>query len=219
VGGTNAADANLIANNNGFGVEILGQGNTVSGNSIFRNTGRAITLDPAANTNQSAPVLTAATATRASGTLTSLSNETYRIEVFYSPDFNPNGQPQAKTFLGATNVTTGSNSNANFSISFNQTISSGFLTATATDPVGDTSAISDGLAVSVPSLNIALVGGQARVFWLTNFSAFTLQSNGNVVQPNGWADVPGVPGITGSNFFRDFALTGAPSRFFRLRSQ
>jgi autotransporter-associated beta strand protein len=217
VGGTNAADANVIANNNGFGVELAGQANAVWGNSIFGNTGRGIRLDPPANTNQSAPVLTAATANSASGTLTSLSNETYRIELFYSPDFNPNNQPQAKTFLGATNVTTGSSSNANFSIRFNQTISSGFLTATATDPVGDTSAISDGLVVSVPTLNIALVSGQARVLWLTNFSAFTLQSN-NIAQPTGWADVPGAPGITGSNFFRDFAPTGAPIRFFRLRS-
>jgi hypothetical protein len=67
-------------------------------------------------------------------------------------------------------------------------------------------------------LNIALVSGQARVFWLTNLGALILQTNGSIVQLNGWGDVPGAYGTTGSNFFRDFPPTN-PARFFRLRSQ
>jgi hypothetical protein len=69
-----------------------------------------------------------------------------------------------------------------------------------------------------PRLEITLVSGQARVFWLTNVSGFILQSNGSVVQPAGWADVSGTPGVTGSNFFLDFPPIGT-TRFFRLRWQ
>jgi hypothetical protein len=193
------------------------------GNSIFRNTGRAIHLDPlGANNNQSAPVVTSVTGgagiTTVSGTLTSLSNTAYRVELFHNPDFNPNGQPQAWVFLGATNVTTSTSSNASFSITFNQSVTSGFVTATATDPSGNTSGISDGLAFSAPVLNIARVSGQARVFWLTNVGSFILQTNGNIVQNHAWGDVPGANGTIGSNFFRDFPPTN-PARFFRLRSQ
>jgi autotransporter-associated beta strand protein len=226
VGGTNGADANIVAYNNGFGVSINGQHTTnvsVLGNSIFRNTGRAIHLDPlGANNNQSAPVVTGVTGgagiTTVSGTLNSQSNTAYRVELFHNPDFNPNGQPQAWVFLGSTNVTTSSSSNARFSITFNQSVTSGFITATATDPTGNTSGISDGLAFSAPVLNIARVSGQARVFWLTNVGAFILQTNGDIVLHNGWGDVPGANGTSGSNFFRDFPPTNA-TKFFRLRSQ
>jgi hypothetical protein len=225
VGGTNGADANIVAYNNGFGVSINGQHTTnvsVLGNSIFRNTGRAIHLDPlGANNNQSAPVVTSVTGgagiTTVSGTLNSQSNTAYRVELFHNPDFNPNGQPQAWTFLGATNVTTSSSSNASFSITFNQSVTSGFITATATDPSGNTSGISDGLVFSAPVLNIVRVSGQARVFWLTNVGSFILQTNGDIVLHNGWGDVPGANGTIGSNFFRDFPPTNA-TKFFRLRS-
>jgi hypothetical protein len=220
VGGTNQADGNLIAYNNGVGVDIFGSKITVEGNSIFRNTGRAIKLESSANNSQTAPVLNNVTALGSvtiQGTLTS-SNATYRVEFFHNPDIAPSNAPQAWTFLGAIDVTTSTSSNANFGVSFPQTLLGGFITATATDPAGNTSAISDGVALSgQPRLGIALISGQARLLWQTNFTSFVLQTNANVAQSNGWADVPGAPGVTGSNFFRDFGPTGA-TRFFRLRS-
>ena len=153
--GTNTADANTVADNNGFGVEVAsGSASSVLGNSIFRNANRAVHLESGANSNQAAPVLTSATAGVGSltvnGTLTSLSNRAYRIEFFHNPDFNPSNQPQAWNFLGFTNVTTAANSNASFSITFQQSLSGGFLTATATDTNGSTSGISDGQAMSLP---------------------------------------------------------------------
>ncbi|PWU08288.1 MAG: hypothetical protein C5B50_29860 [Verrucomicrobia bacterium] len=222
VGGTNIADANTIAYSSGIGVDIsLASLVSVLGNSIFRNTGRAIQLD-SGNNGQGAPVLTNATLGSGSvnikGTLTSNSNTTYRLEFFHNPDFLPGNQPQAWIFLGSTNLTTGSSSNASFAITFNQTLTGGFVTATATDPAGNTSGISSGLALpSAARLNITLSNNLARVFWLTNLTAFTLQSNGNIILPSGWADVPTPYGTTGSNFFRDFAPSGPPL-FFRLRS-
>ncbi len=221
LGGTNRADANVLAYNNGSGAYVYGQNITVWGNSIFRNTGRGIKLDPGANNNQSTPKLSsvsqAPVGTIVTGTLTSLSNTTHRVELFYNPDFAPTNQPQAWLLIGVTNVTTDSSSNATFSVTCSQSFAGGFFTATATDPAGNTSSVSDGLSVLPPRLDIALVSGQARVVWLTNLGGFILQSNGSIAQPLGWGDVPGTPGVFGSNFFRDFTPTNAPG-FFRLRS-
>jgi Bacterial Ig domain len=222
IGGTNTADANYIAYNHLFGVDLAGLNDSALGNVIFRNASRGLYVATYANNSPSAPVLTSASlapgGVAISGTLTSQSNTVYRLEFFQNLDFLPNNQPQAWFFLGATNVTTDSSSNASFSITFSQLLVDGFVTATATDPSGDTSSVSDGLLLQLPRLNIGLTAGQVRLLWLTNFSGFILQSNSRVVQPLGWADVPGNPGITGSNFFRDFPPASA-EQFFRLRSQ
>ena len=222
VGGTNASNANLIGYNNGFGVDIFGANTAVLGNSIFRNTARGIKLESGANNNQSAPALMSATAAGSSltivGSLASNSNTTYRIEFFHNSDLAPSNAPQAWVFLGFTNVTTDGSSNASFSVTFNQTVSGGFITTTATDPSGNTSEISDGLAFSgSPRIDITRSGSQIRVLWLSNLTSFTLQSNANLAQPNNWSNVPGSPGISGTNFFRDFPANPSP-RFFRLRS-
>jgi hypothetical protein len=218
IGGTNLSDANIIANNSGAGVDINSRTNvSVLGNSIFRNTGRAII-----GSGSQAPVLTntttASSAVTVKGTFSGRGSTTYRLEFFYNADFSPSNAPQAWTFLGATNATTGPSGNGNFAVTFNQTLSGGFITATATDPNGNTSGISDGFALPTAAhVGITLVSGQPRVLWLTNFSGFILQSNANLLFSNGWHDVPGSPGTLGSNFFFDFPPTNA-ARFFRLRS-
>jgi hypothetical protein len=241
VGGTNIADANVIAYNDGPGVQISSgdfdtgaTNHTILGNSIFANVGLAIDLgsfgsitndpgdvDAGPNNLQNFPVLSAATpgpgSVTISGTLNSVSNKAYRLEFFHTPvEFAVGNQQQAKTFLGATNVTTDSSGNASFSVTFNKTISGGFITATATDPAGNTSEISTGLGFAFARLNIARNGAQVRVLWPTNLTTFNLQSNADVALPAGWMNVPGTPGLTGSNFFRDFTPNG--STFFRLRS-
>ena len=234
VGTTNSADANIIANNNGPGVLLNdGTNHAVLGNSIFRNSGLGIDLAPAGvtpndpgdvdvgvNNLQNFPVITTVTPTSGgvtvNGALNSISNTTYRLEFFHSPDFAPNGQPQAKTFLGTTNVSTDAGGNASFSVVLNQTAGGGFITATATDPAGNTSEISAGLAFAAARLDIANLGAQVRVFWVTNLSGYLLQSNSSVALSGGWTNVPGAPGVSGSNYFRDFSPTDAP-RYFRLR--
>jgi autotransporter-associated beta strand protein len=233
VGGTNLADANLIAYNGAAGVTVSGgTRNAILGNSVFGNTGLAIDLggtgrtgndagdgDTGPNDLQNFPDLSAAVpapgSITLSGVLTSSISTTYRIEFFHSPDFSPASQPQAKTFLGFTNVTTDGSGIASFSVTINQTVSGGFVTATATDPVGSTSEISGGLPFA--RLNVTRIGGQVRVLWLTNLTTFVLQSNANVAVPSGWSNVVGAPGVSGSNFFRDFPPIPSP-RFFRLRS-
>jgi len=117
-------------------------------------------------------------------------------------------------FLGSTNVTTDTNGNASFSVTFPTNLPAGFITATATDPAGNTSEISDGLPTA--RLEITRAGSQVRVLWLTNLGGFVLQSNISVLQSNTWPNVAGTPGVTNASFFRDFPLGEAP-RFFRLR--
>jgi hypothetical protein len=136
-----------------------------------------------------------------------------RLEFFQSADFAPNDQPQAGTFLCSTNVTTDASGNASFTVTINTNLSTGgFITATATDPFGSTSEVSDGLTLA--SLNIVLSGSQVRVLWLSNLTGFVLQSNANIIQST-WSNVPGSFGVTNASFFRDFPLTDTP-RFFRL---
>jgi len=235
IGGTNLTDANLIANNGSRGISLTsGTRNAILGNSIFHNAGLGIDLsgndrtgndagdtDTGPNNLQNFPVLTSvipAGVLTISGTLNSISNTTYLLDFFHSPDFAPNNQPQAATFLAFTNITTDSSGNATFTLTVPTNLpSGGFITATATDPFGSTSELSDGFTVaSSASLNIMLLGSQVRVLWLTNLTGFILQSNASVIQPNTWSNVPGTPGISNVNFFRDFPLTDAP-RFFRLR--
>jgi len=232
IGGTNLADANVIGNNGLAGIALSdGARNAFLGNSIVHNGRLGIDLAGANRTDndlgdidigpndlQNSPVLTSVTPAAGlltvSGTLNSGSNTTYRIELFNSPDFGPNNQPQAASFLGFTNVTTDSNGNIAFTITIATNLpGSAFLTATATDPLGNSSEISDGQTVA--SLNIVSLGSQVRVFWLTNLSAFILQSNASIIQPNNWSNVPGANGVINSNFFRDFPGSES-TRFFRL---
>jgi autotransporter-associated beta strand protein len=165
-GGGDGANGNLIANNNGPGVHVsAGTNHAVLANSIFRNSGLGIDLgtigpnpndlgdlDSGPNNLQNTPVLASnivadSTALVLNGTLQSATLTTYRLEFFHSPDFAPNNQPQGRTFLGSTDVATDGNGNTNFSVMVMVPSISGFITATATDPAGNTSEMSAGAGI------------------------------------------------------------------------
>jgi hypothetical protein len=208
VGGNEGADANLVFNNNGPGVHVsAGTNNFVSGNSIFRNSGLGIDLgnlgpdandlgdlDSGANNLQNTPALASnivadSSSVIVNGSLASAVLTTYRLEFFHSPDFQPSGQPQARTFLGSTTVTTDGNGNANFSVMPVLPSIGGFISATATDPAGNTSEISpptgvqnsDFFAGMLPTL--AVVGGNnqtssANLFLPAPLVVFVSAANG-----------------------------------------
>lgn len=161
IGGPDPGQGNLIAFNGGPGVLVyLGNGNAISGNSIFGNGGIGINLggegsvndapptndagdvDIGANDLQNAPVITQVTpgagSTRIQGTLNSLPNRLHRLEFFSSPT-NPAAfyLSEGKTYLGSSNVTTDGSGNAAFDVTLPQT--SEYVSATATDPDGNTS--------------------------------------------------------------------------------
>lgn len=152
IGGTTFGSANLIASNNGYGVEIDDVGttnNSVLGNSICGNAYEGIALF-SGDYSLPAPSLTTAvlgTNTTVTASLASSSNKTFRIEFFASPPGTVN--VQGETFLGAINATTGNGGTVNFTAGLGSTVPEGaFITATATDPNGNTSPFSSPVSVT-----------------------------------------------------------------------
>jgi len=155
IGGTVPGAGNTITQNGGVGVfNAGGRGNSILGNSISSNGpgfgpgGLGIDLgvngvtpndagdgDTGPNNLQNFPVLTSVTSiggtTTIQGTLNSLANSTFRIELFASNAADPSGFGEGQTFLGSSNVQTDGSGNA--TIDFSTTTPTGnIFTATAT---------------------------------------------------------------------------------------
>ena len=163
IGSTNSSEGNVIAYNSEYGVLLLttsATNNAVLGNSIHdnRNLGIEIGLDgvtandsldadDGANGLQNYPVIHSATtgSVYMGGTLGSKPLTTYRVECFLNTNNTIYGVGEGQVYLGYTNLTTaadGSVSNC-FIISFSYAAKTGqYVTATATDPFGNTSEFS-----------------------------------------------------------------------------
>ncbi len=142
VGGLITGAGNTIAFNLQEGVLVDGGQCAILGNSIFDNGG-SISLLNGANNYSATPALTAATnslgATRFLGRLTSTPGTTFRIEFFASPASVGEG----KTYLCSTSVDTDGTGLGTFNVLFSTgNISGQYATATATDPLGNTSEFS-----------------------------------------------------------------------------
>jgi CSLREA domain-containing protein len=152
IGGTATDAGNVIAFNNGAGVGlgISANRNAISGNAIFSNGNRGIVLDfnnfpfndpgdgdAGANNRQNFPVLTAVSSggsnTTIQGTLNSTANKIFRLEFFSNAACDSSGHGEGQVYLGSTDVTTDSSSNAAFDVSLPVAVTVGQLvTATAT---------------------------------------------------------------------------------------
>jgi len=159
IGGMASGAANLIAFNSGDGTFIeSGVANAILSNSIFSNAGLGIDLAPdgvtpndpgdgdtGPNNLQNFPVLTQASSpggtTSVQGSLNSTANTSFSLQFFSSPVCDPSGHGEGQTFLGSTPVTTDGAGNASFAASLPATAGS-FVTATATDPAGNSSEFS-----------------------------------------------------------------------------
>jgi len=167
IGGVNPGEGNIIAFNGtnipassvpGITVQS-GEGNRISGNSIYGNTGLGIDIgrdgvtandpcdpDIGPNKRQNFPVLTSVTggtSTRIQGTLNSTANTLYRLEFFASNACDPLGNGPGQSFIGYLDVTTDGNCNATFDVTYlYATVGGQPVTATATDPSGNTSEFS-----------------------------------------------------------------------------
>lgn len=166
IGGTAAGAGNRIAFTtarfaqafDGAGVALFpdspssGTGNAILGNLIYGNAKLGIDLagdgvtpndpgdaDVGPNNRQNFPVITgvsnSGSNTTIEGTLNSAASTTYRIELF------ANGESE-QSFLGSTNVTTDANGNASFNLVVSQVAANQRVSATATDPAGNTSEFS-----------------------------------------------------------------------------
>ena len=153
-----------ITNSSGVYLINSGTGDAILGNSIFSNAGLGIDLpsstensfrvtpndlgdaDTGANNLQNFPVLETLSSgggmTNITGRLNSASSTTYRIEFFGNDALDPSSYGEGQIFLGFKNVTTNASGNANFTAMVPQVAAGQRVTATATDPMGNTSEFS-----------------------------------------------------------------------------
>jgi parallel beta-helix repeat protein len=149
IGGSEAGAGNTVAFNGQDGVLIdTGTGNAVQQNTIFANAGLGIELRNHGNQDQAAPTLDTArsdgSSTTVAGTLTSAPSTAFSVEFFVNAVCDPSGFGQGERFLGAALETTDATGQAAFTVTLGVGVSAGqFVTATATDPAGNTSAFSN----------------------------------------------------------------------------
>ena len=105
--------------------------------------------DTGANNFQNFPVLSSITSvgsnTTIQGNLNSTPNTTFQIDFYTSSALDPSGNGEGAQFFNTTSVTTDGNGNATINASFPVALGAGrVVTATATDPNGNTSEFSAG---------------------------------------------------------------------------
>ena len=227
IGGTFAGLANVIEFNNGAGVNIYsGQSNRVSANSIFDNEGPGILLGVDANQSQSAPLLTSVLAAYAStqvqGSLSSQPNTTFALEFFASAPWDASDVAEGQTYLGSTSLTTDVSGNGAFAVALPTSVPSSYLiTATATDPAGNTSAFSAGLPITVGpagvSLSISRNNTQVTVAWPSAAAGFQLQATAALKPPIQWHAVTNPVSDNGNLKTCVLPAASATNQFFRLK--
>ena len=170
IGTLDVFGGNTIAFNSGDGIFIEeGTANAIRyANRIFGNSGLGVDLapdgvtandpgdaDPGPNNLQNFPLLVSASSpgltTIVQGTLASAPNTLYKVDFFWSPSCDPSGQGEGENYLDTADVTTDGSGNASFVLTLNRASPLGsVITATATDPGGNTSEFSN--CVLVPAL-------------------------------------------------------------------
>ena len=138
--------------------------NAILGNSIFSNAGLGIDLefdgdpncvepndncdtDTGPNNLQNYPVLTSAISGGGSifiqGSLNSAASTTFRVEFFDNVQCDPFGNGEGQTFIGSADIPTAANCTVPINVTLPVNVQSGHvITATATDPTGNTSEFS-----------------------------------------------------------------------------
>jgi hypothetical protein len=167
IGGQSPGQGNTIAFNQKNGIFLTGSPfdvvkNSIRANSIFSNALLGIDLggdgvtpndqgdsDFGFNNFQNFPVITSVTAnssqTTITGSLNSTPNTNFSINFYSSSACDPSGKGEgAQPFgLGTIGTTTDANGNASFGVAISIPLPAGrVITATATDPVGNTSEFS-----------------------------------------------------------------------------
>jgi hypothetical protein len=153
IGGTVSGAGNTIAFNTGDGVDVnSGTGNAIRQNLIYGNTGTGIVLTGTANNSQQPPSSLAYTSvpslTTIDYTVNGTSGQTYAIDFFASSGL---GAP-ASVYLGSTSVTL-TGSSQSFTATFNlptALVNGQTVTATATDPNGNSSAFATSAGFTDP---------------------------------------------------------------------
>jgi hypothetical protein len=182
IGGTAKGAGNVIANNGNSGVEVLDPfssglnvNNAILSNLIYANTKLGIDLGgdgvtpnhvggliTGPNGFENFPVLTSAVSssstTKISGTLNAAPSSSFTIQFFANPTADPSGFGQGQILIGSITVKTDSNGNASFASVLHVVTSPGqVVSATATDPSGNTSEFSQDVTITLAGASTASV--------------------------------------------------------------
>ena len=186
----NTIGANKIAFNGKSGIAVTsGNRNSVRGNSIFSNGELGIDLgspgitpndprdpDLGGNNLQNFPLITSVLSfvngTTVHGSLNSTPNTTFVIDFYSNAALDPSGNGEGAVFLNSLPVTTDGNGDAPINVTLPASLGTGrVLTATATDPDGNTSefsasesaGVSGNLQFSVSSIRVTEDVGTVNV--------------------------------------------------------
>jgi len=199
IGGTGPGEANVIAytkaiGGTGDGVYLpFSTGNVIRGNHIFANAGLGIDVMPAGspdgvtpndagdvdtggNNMQNFPLFTSVTTgatTHVQGVLHSKASTVYDLDFYADACSNlPREFLEGETWIGTTQVTTDGNGDASFDEVLPVATAAGSqVTATATDPSGNTSEFSQGLAFSSSPTSGPTAGGTTVTLKGTDLAA------------------------------------------------
>ncbi|MEI2722663.1 MAG: VWA domain-containing protein [Verrucomicrobiota bacterium] len=185
VGGVLLNEANVIANSSASGISVaaalLNTNNTIRGNAIFANGTLGIDLgatgvtvndandtDTGANGLQNFPTLSLATSNsptevKLTGSLASAANTTYAVDFYANANLDLSGHGEGEFYLGSINLTTDGSGLAQFTTTFTAPLPGRYLSATATDPFGNTGEFSRWVVISASPLT-NLSGGADFVF-------------------------------------------------------
>ena len=173
IGGLSSSAGNVIAFNKQNGVRVVGgTGNAILSNSIFSNSLLGIDLnddgvtpndpgdgDTGANNLQNFPLLTSVNnslgSTVIQGSLNSTPNTTFTVQFFSNSSCDASGFGEGQQLIGTRTVTTDSKGDAGISFNFAGTFTPP-ITATATDPSGNTSEFS-ACGTSAAALDLAVI--------------------------------------------------------------
>jgi len=192
IGGIDAGAGNVIAFAADDAILVLsGTGNTIRGNSIFSNGELGINLSPGgtnpndpgdgdsgANNLQNFPVLTAVTfeasTTTVEGFLDSSPNTLFDLDIYANPPCAPRPRDplQARNYVGSGTVTTDGSGIGSFSLVLPVALDpTQILNATATDPGGNTSELSQRLVLGIVPRSGPAAGGTSVTASGTRFVA------------------------------------------------
>ena len=199
IGGTTRASGNTIAHNLQPGVVVEGNtsvGDAITANLIYDNNSQAATtlaqgidLGDDGNTPNSAaprqgpdelqntPVIVATPQGFLGWLAGSLPETTYLIDVYAGPAYTRDGSSQAQQFLGSLLTTTDSSGQATFVVPFATPANLPLVTATATDPAGNTSELSaqrSSLGLVLPAAIVRDAPDTPFVFSTAGGTAITL---------------------------------------------
>jgi hypothetical protein len=213
IGGTAAGAGNTIAHNGGPGDPVgagifldsaAGTGNSIRANLIFANKGVGIALGGAApiandpgdgdagpNQLQNFPIILSAVPgagnTHISGKFKSAPSTTFDMDFFANPACSnfPREFVESETYLGSSQVVTDGSGNATIDVTLPAAMEAGArISATATDPAGNTSEISQRIVFAMTNATSGPASGGTPIgISGTDFANPTTMTIGGVSTP------------------------------------